>query len=136
VPEAEEEIWCAERRVEVAQYLIEQGLDHGTIGDRPAWHVAPYVSLWAIESLKSPGWVGWWAICGDLPTDYCSSENCRHPRLAVRTIAENWRLAVKSHKPGDVVLKPTDLPASLAPLLAERSKLLLAWARDDDLWPD
>lgn len=51
-----EERWCMARRDEVGEYLQRQGLSHGEIGEWPAWHVAPISSIWAIESLKAPGW--------------------------------------------------------------------------------
>ena len=48
-PEVEER-WCGEQRSRVADYLRSQGVDYGRIGQWPAWHLAPYVSIWAIES--------------------------------------------------------------------------------------
>jgi len=63
---AVEKRWCAERRAAVADYLKKQGVDHGEIGEWPAWHFAPYVSIWAIESKKRPSRLGWWVICGML----------------------------------------------------------------------
>ena len=81
--------------------------------------------------------VGWWAICGDLPTDYCSAgADCRHPRLAVKKIAEEWRDAVSAIKPGDTTIGDTDLSVSLAPLLEARTKMLLEFAADPNIWPD
>jgi hypothetical protein len=68
----EEEQWCAEQRDHVVSYLTRQGLQSPSVGDWPAWHVAPSIAVWAVESLKKPGSVGWWAISGDLPTDYTS----------------------------------------------------------------
>jgi hypothetical protein len=41
-PEIEEK-WCAERRSEVVSYLISERVEHGEIGEWPAWHLAPYV---------------------------------------------------------------------------------------------
>ena len=46
-----EERWCNEQRANVVKYLRSQKVEHGSIGDWPAWHVAPYVSIWAVESL-------------------------------------------------------------------------------------
>ena len=66
---ADEETWCAERRNDAVQYLRNQRLDHGAVGEVPAWFAVPYISIWAIESRKVPGSVGWWVISGDLPTD-------------------------------------------------------------------
>lgn len=133
---AEEEAWCSSRRSVVSEYLSGQGLRHGAIGDRPAWYLAPYVSIWAVESLKFPGSVGWWAICGDLPTDYCSASDCRHPRLAIRKIADEWLKAVSQYKLGDATLGTIGLPVSLAPLLETRANLLAEWADNDSLWPE
>ena len=134
--EADEEIWCDERRTQVEAYLSHQGLAHGEIGDWPAWHVAPYVSIWAIESISAPGWVGWWVICGDLPTDYCSADDCRHPRLALKKIADSWSTALENFKLSDATIGTTALPASLAPLLRTRTDLLAAMVADQAAWQD
>src|SRR5437764_5727586 len=36
----------------------------------PRWFLSPYVAVWAVRSRANPDRVGWWAISGDLPTDY------------------------------------------------------------------
>ena len=82
-----------------------------------------------------PGWVGWWAISGDLPTDYCSCEEPRHPRTAARTFAATWRAAADDVRP-DGTLGETELPASLAEMLRSRADILDDWAKDDENWPD
>ena len=58
------EEWIAECREQIALYLATQGVQHGPIGEVPAWSLYPHVAIWAIESCKTPGYVGWWAICG------------------------------------------------------------------------
>jgi hypothetical protein len=88
---AVEEHWCDECHRTVAEYLAKQSVVHGEVGSWPAWHVAPYVSIWAIESLLAPGHVGWWAICGDLPTDYLSAATIKHPRKALLAFADLWK---------------------------------------------
>jgi len=87
-----------------------------------------------VESLKAPGSVGWWVICGDLPTDYCSSSPYRTARWAVRAIAESWQAAVANLRPWDETIADSGLPVSLAPLLSSRAELLLEWAEDPDIW--
>jgi len=134
--EAEEEAWCLKVRPQVVTYLQRQKIVHGRVGDLPAWHIAPIVSIWAIESSSWPGAVGWWVICGDLPTDYCSSQGCRHPRLALQRIVEHWRTSLESYKPGDTTIGSTGIPATLADLLTTRAQIFLEWAEDDGLWPD
>jgi hypothetical protein len=139
VTDVDEERWCAERRAQVEEYLVGEAVTHGVIGERPAWHVAPHVSVWAIESSRSPGSVGWWVICGDLPTDYVSSDGIRHPREAVRAIARRWREIVPYLERGEshpsLTLGTRETSAILAPLLRARSALLAAWADDDSVWP-
>ena len=132
--------WCAARRQEVAEYLQGEGLVVGPIGSKPAWHVAPYVSVWAVESLVAPGSVGWWAISGDMPNDYVSAESIASPREAVRAIATLWQEAALCMSRGEK--HPTfrigsgDQDQELAPMLASRSELLLEWVGDAEAWDD
>lgn len=136
---AVEEQWCADRRAQVERYLASEGVEHGRIGDWPAWHIAPYVSVWAIESKVKPGWVGWWVICGDLPTDYVSAGRIKHPRKAVQAIADRWRRHCESVRSGR---KTTEMsiggsevtPPDLVPLLETRAAILTSWAQDDSIW--
>lgn len=132
--------WCAERRAEVADYLREEGVVHGQIGEWPAWHAAPHVSIWAIESRRRPGWVGWWVVCGDLPTDYISAGTIRHPRDALRAIGERWFEVAGSMRRGeerpDVTFGPPEERENLAPLLEARAALFAALCDDAANWTE
>jgi len=135
-----EERWCSERRSDVAAYLTAERVTHGRIGEWPAWHLAPHVSIWAIESHAKPGWVGWWVICGDLPTDIVSSASVKHPREAMLAFATRWRSAAELMASGQSsaefsVGSPAEWP-SLAPLLAARSALLQDLATDTGVWDE
>lgn len=132
--------WCSERRADVIAYLDREGVGHGAVGDWPAWHVPPYVSVWAIESRRAPGRVGWWVISGDLPTDYVSAATVYHPRTAMRAFAEKWTrqsaLMSRSESDSSITLgRPEDWP-DLAPLLSARAKMLLEWSNDESLWEE
>jgi hypothetical protein len=136
-----EEAWCEERRAEVASYLRSHKVEHGEIGEWPAWHLPPYVSIWAIESAVTPGAMGWWAICGDLPTDYASSRGLADPREAMRAFAERWRKAAISMQDGRAdpetrIGRTPEERKSLAPILEKRAALLARWAEDEELWED
>jgi hypothetical protein len=138
-----EERWCAEKRRVVADYLRAENVEHGRIGDWPAWHVAPYASIWAIESLAHPEWIGWWVICGDCPTDYISSADVKppqHPRKAMQVIAERWLKQVDAWNDGrdyeGIRISGPNSSTKLAPLLETRAKLLLDWADDDAFWQE
>ncbi len=138
-----EERWCSEQKKIVADYLRSQQLSHGRIGEWPAWHVAPHVSIWAIESLARPEWIGWWAICGDLPTDYISAADVappQHPRTAMRVFAQNWLEVVKAWKEGRDIdntrIGDSNSRDELRPLLESRATLLMEWAEDNSLWEE
>lgn len=134
-----EEAWCNERRAEVAAYLMAQRVHHGEVGDWPAWHLAPYVSVWAIESAVEPGSMGWWVISGDLPTDYAGSDGLLDPREALRAFAERWKAAAVLMARGEAypevrMGRSAEERKSLAPLLQRRAELLSRWTEDDELW--
>jgi len=138
-----EKHWCNEQGQIVARYLLSQKVEHGRIGEWPAWHIAPYVSIWAIESLVTPGAIGWWVISGDLPTDYLSAadvEPPQHPRKALRLIATRWLAAVDAWNQGreyeGFQIAGNVQNKTLAPLLKSRANLLAEWADDDGLWED
>ena len=132
--------WCTERRQDIAEYLREEGLAHGRIGESPAWHIAPIVSVWAIESLSSPGSVGWWAISGDLPNDYVSRSKAKDPREAVQAIASLWQQAAQYMARGE--RHPTfrigsgEQDKELAPMLASRAAFLLEMVDDSETWDE
>jgi len=133
-----EEKWCAERRKEVRAYLTRQRIRHGRISSWPAWHVDPYLSVWAIESAVRPGWVGWWVICGDLPTDYISASRIKHPRTALRVFAKRWEKVANCMRRGrahpTVKIGERSYWPQLEPLLRRRAKLLAQFADDKNTW--
>jgi hypothetical protein len=140
---AVEERWCNEQRAIVSGYLRSQKVKHGRVGEWPAWHVAPYASIWAIESLARPEWIGWWVSCGDLPTDYISSADVKppqYPRKAMRVFAKRWLEVVEAWNDGREIentrIGDSSSHEQLAPLLEARARLLMEWADDDSLWEE
>ena len=138
-----DERWCDEQRAIVSGYLRSQAVQHGRIGVWPAWHVAPCVSIWAVESLAQPEWIGWWAITGDLPTDYISSADVpapQHPRKAILAIAERWLKQAQAWNEGreyeGIRIAGPVSHKQLAPLLESRAKLLVEWANDESFWDE
>jgi hypothetical protein len=130
--------WASALRLQVKEYIARQGISHGQIGDAPAWSVFPCVSIWAIESGASPGWVGWWVICGDCPTDYTKCTGDRTPRAAVEEFSSRWRAIsaamVRGESLSDFTIGNSENSGELATLLASRAQLLAEWALDDTLW--
>jgi hypothetical protein len=84
-------LWLAEQRERVLGYLEFEGVEHGGVPDDPDWFVAPYVAVWRVTSPQAPNEVGWWAISGDMPTDYISSSGAEDALSAAGKFANNWR---------------------------------------------
>jgi hypothetical protein len=125
-------------RERVAAYLHRTGVVHGALGKVPAWEVFPVVSVWAIESARAPGWVGWWVIAGDCPTDYVSCTGDRTPRSAIEQISARWREVAevlgRGEQHPDFLVGNADAATDLATLLAARSEILRRYAIDDEAW--
>ena len=137
----EEARWCAAQRAIVVSYLEAEGLVHAEIGEWPAWHLAPIVSVWVVESLAHPGWIGWWVISGDIPTDYISASAVtppQHPRKALTVFATSWLAQARATEPPLTAIRASPgsivLTEETSSMLESRAKLLLSWTADDDLW--
>jgi hypothetical protein len=129
--------WIREQRANVLEYLAGEGVA-ASVPPEPSWQEAPYVAIWAAMSSTAPGRVGWWVICGDVPTDYVSSSEIPDPRSAVRVFGRRWLKASKRMARGETsddfsLGTPSEWP-QLAPMLASRATLLADWANDDELW--
>ena len=134
------EQWCGEQRAHVESYLRQERIEHGPVAQTVAWHAAPYLSVWTVESASKPGKLGWWVACGDMPTDHVSAEYVGTPREALRTFAARWRQLVKAMRRGD---PHPELSAGdraewprMAKRLEERADLLTRAADDDATWKE
>ena len=136
----DEEEWVAQERAKVIAYLSSQKCEHAGVGEWPAFHIDPYIALWAVQSPSSPGRIGWWAISGDLPTDYMSSSSGYHPRDALRHFGAEWWSVAESMRRGEehplTKMGKPELWPTMAPLLERRAELLKEYADDDSLWED
>ncbi|MEW6743974.1 MAG: DUF4826 family protein [Planctomycetota bacterium] len=87
----DEDSWIEAEPKHAEDYLREQRVEHLGIGEDPAFHVHAYLALWVVQSKCSPGWIGWWVVTGDLPADYSSASEGRHPQEALRAFARHWQ---------------------------------------------
>ena len=130
--------WLSGQRERIEGYLASQGVSHGGVSARPAWFVAPYLSVWAVGSRARSGSTGWWAISGDVPTDYLSAHDASDARAAMLAFARNWQELADKMSRGladtDVQVGAPEDWSTLAPLLASRAKTLKQFAEDDDVW--
>lgn len=129
INDPEDAAWVAEQRQIVIEYLAKEGCEHNGVSVEPRWFVSPYVALWAVRSKSHSDGVGWWAISGDLPTDYLTASNdLRTSGDVLIAFAQEWRVAAERMKrgehPDDVVIGDPARAKELAPLLERRANLL------------
>jgi hypothetical protein len=131
--------WCAEQRQQVIAHFHDEGLAIPAVEELPVWHVAPIVSVWAVEDASDTS-RRWWAISGDLPTDHIVREPKSSPRQALHDIGLRWRDGAAKWAKGQSAegwgLRNRDKEKELAPLLAVRAELFLDIAADDSNWED
>ena len=137
--EAEELAWVAEQRAAVVDHLQQEQIKHGEIGEWPAWYAQPYLAIFALESAVEPGYMGYWVICGDLPTDVVTfSEEIDDPRKAMNHFADTWSevadqmLKGKPHP--DVKIGTPDEWPELGKHLKPRAIMLKKIVEDDENW--
>lgn len=132
------EEWVKAEKEKVVTYLQEQGIDSLNMGDWPAFDAAPHFAIWAVESQKSSGSVGWWAFSGDCPTDYVSENGDCHPRSALKELLDRWKKYIpylnKGENPPNVNFGSEENLTELARLLEKRIDILSAWHLNDELW--
>lgn len=135
-----EKIWIQAERKHAEDYLQEQQVDHLGVGELPAFHVYPYLALWAVQSKSSRGNIGWWVITGDLPADYIPSREARHPREALKSFSMLWKEASEfmlrgQEHPDFRIGKPDQWP-ELGDLLRRRSEIILQYVNDEEIWTE
>ena len=133
-----EEAWLGKQRAAAVEYIDRQGIKHRGVSEEPEWFVAPYVSLWTVESGKNPGAIGWWVISGDLPTDYLSGKDATDPRSALAAFAARWEevstYMLRGEDHPTIRIDKSENRKELGDLLVRRARVLQDWFNDDGLW--
>ena len=136
----EETAWLKAERQRAMDYLRAERVDHLGVGEDPAFHVWPCLALWAVQSKSNPGWIGWWIVTGDVPSDYISSKDGRHPREALRAFAAHWSEVSAFMLKGEAyptcrIGTPDQWP-QLGHLLRTRAETLQRYADCDEFWEE
>jgi hypothetical protein len=138
--DSDEDAWIQNQRAVVEEYLARQGCDHLGVGEYPAFHVHPYVALWAVQSKSWPGQVGWWATSGDLPTDYISGDEATNPHEAIRSFSRHWQevsgCMLRGEEHPDYAFGPPDRRLEFGEMLKSRADVLQKFADLDGLWDE
>ena len=133
-----DEIWIRAQREELQAYLAGEGVVHGGIDPDPEWYEPEVIAIWSVRSATAPERRGWWAVTGDVPTDYLGAGEAADARAALTRISARWREAAEHMAEGRApeafsIGAPEDWP-ELAPMLKSRADTLAEWAADPELW--
>lgn len=129
-----EAAWAAAQRERVVEYLASQNVDHRGVSLEPRWLLSPYVAIWAVRSKANPDRIGWWAISGDLPTDYLTCGKERDNADVLLAFSTQWKKAAAQMAKGlqlpDYQIGPPGREKELAPMLLSRADILEEFADD------
>jgi hypothetical protein len=126
ITDSEDAPWATDQRKVVEAYLRTQSCDHAGISLEPRWYMSPYLAVWAVRSKANPDLIGWWAISGDVPTDYMTAaRDLRSTADVLAAFAAQWSRASERMSCGEYagIGKPENI-AELAPLLTNRARML------------
>lgn len=134
IDEPEDAAWATAQRERVVEYLVAQHVDHAGVSLEPRWFLSPYVAIWAVRSKANSDRIGWWAISGDLPTDYATCTNEGDDADVLLTFSRQWRAAAAQMSAGKQVagyrIGSPGREKELAPLLLSRAEVLEDFAND------
>lgn len=126
--------WVAAQRVRVVSYLAGQNIEHADVSMEPRWFLSPFVAIWAVQSMRVPDRIGWWAISGDLPTDYLTCCSEQDDADVLLSFSRQWKALAAQMSAGvqrpDYHVGPPGREKEFAPLLLSRAEAL------DDLASD
>jgi hypothetical protein len=129
--------WVAEQRATVMRYLARERVPGVRVADEPAWHIALEVAVWPVLGARS-GTRSYWAISGNVPTDFLPADIAPDARHAVAAFAERWRTLARYLKRGEkhptIWVESRADERELAAMLASRARLLAEWAAADEYW--
>lgn len=132
--------WVDSERKKVIKYLEKQRIAEPNVGPWPAFEVSPYFAIWAVESKKIKGKIGWWAFSGDIPTDYVSEDGKCHPRNALKILLNTWNSYMpflkRGKQPPEMRFGDGNNLPYLAELLEKRISIFTEYLNDDALWDE
>ena len=124
----EDSAWVKRQREIVTSYLDKERCEHNGVSLEPRWFLRPHIAVWAVRSKKNPDRVGWWAISGDLPTDYITASHEKRTGDVLIAFAQQWRPLAERMARGESQpeyhIGPPSEATTLAPLLLARAEIL------------
>ena len=134
------EAWWTQCREKLGKQLAADGIIHGSFGSEPLSYCPGVACVCSVDLPNQPGTVGWWAICGDMPTAYVSAALIPDPRAFLQAISRRCQDAIDAIERGNPPIElagsnPNNWPMIIS-LLRYQADILTGWAKDDAAWED
>lgn len=126
ITDGEDLAWITDQRGVINSYLQSQGCKHAGVSLEPRWYLSPYLAIWAVRSKANPELIGWWAISGDVPTDYTTATSeLQSDADVLAAFSLRWSQSSEAMRRGEFtgIGKPESVN-ELAPLLQKRAEML------------
>lgn len=124
--EQEQQEWVREQYQEATKYLATQGLVTDSVIVEESRYLIPFLAIWKLKVIDGSYF---WAISGDLPTDYNTIDAAPNAREAARHFSLKWQMQAENLR------KTNDKEKEkFARLLVSRAEGLYDIFGQDELW--
>ncbi|WP_333796503.1 DUF4826 family protein [Rheinheimera sp.] len=120
--------WVRQQFQKANLHLAEQGIVMDNVAVQESRYLPPYVAVWKINALNRQGY---WAISGDLPTDYLEASGAIDAREALRAFSLRWQMKAQQLMNAGVQDQTT---ADYIQLLISRAHSLYDLFESENLW--
>ena len=123
--------WVRTQFQKANRFLAEKGVIPSKVLADESRYLAPYMAIWKMES-KRPSNKTYWAMSGDLPSDFVDVKVAATARDAVRHFSMMWQMQAENLVRSGATRDATQ--AKFAQLLVSRAESLYRMHNDDKLW--
>lgn len=85
--------WMRDAYQKAVGFLAQKSIVTESVADSESRYLPPLFAVWKLKS-NEQNW--YWAISGDLPTDYLDSSAAKNAREAIRVFSMRWQLQAES----------------------------------------
>jgi len=126
--QAQQSEWARIQFQKANKHLAENGVLFESVVTDESRYLAPYLAVWKIKAIDG---AFYWAISGDLPSDYTALENAANVKEVLRHFGMTWQLKAENllQAAGDDATQK-----EYAELLQNRAESLFAMQNAPQLW--
>lgn len=130
VPQNQETLskWVREQFQCANKYLAENGVVYEAVVTEESRYFAPYFAMWKIKAMDGEFY---WALVGDLPSDFSPVSVAPNAREAMRHFAFTWQIRAENILKDEKVVTEQK---EYAQMLINRAEGLYGFYKQEDFW--